>query len=1016
MHLISAMQANSFVGFFMGLFAADAAAPANADQQSAFMQFLSIVIVLFLCFGLPYLVGIGIARALKLRDLSSKIGWILCALAIALSPFLYQMYNGKSPWSALKLGIDLAGGSNLVYALDRSQKGDEKIDNELMGRMVGAIARRINPDGTKDVVVRQVGSDRIEVIIPGADKQTVDDFKNKITNLGSLEFAILATPRKHKPIIDKALALGPKQRNVFGGGKLVAKWRPIMPIMVDGKETPNTDFDNDPNVITRQNADKPAGFMELLVMVDTDPDKQVTGRYLSKAYSEYDENGSPAVGFLFNRQGAARFRRLTREHKPLEDGFEYRLGILLDEQVKSAPSINQEIGARGIIKGNFTAREVNDLVAVLNAGALPVPLEKSPIQEYTIGALLGESTVQQGKYAITIASLAVVIFMLLYYGRFAGTIADVGLLLNIVFVLGFMAFIKASFTLPGLAGLVLTIGMAVDANVLIFERIREEMTRGSSLRMSIHNGFSRALTTIVDANVTTLITAVILFYIGTDQVKGFAVMLFIGITMSMFTSLYIGRLFFDILERKRWMKELKMRSIVGATSWNFIGKQGIAAVASLVLIVAGMVAFFGRGEDNYDIDFSGGTMISFSFTSPHEFEEVNEKLKKTFADKYKTGISLESLGIDKGLQYRLRTTASNAEDVTEQDIENAINETFPDQLIKITMSYGPIETMPATKAAAVEPEKPAEGEEATNPEATADEPERHVVDLNFSGATSFDTVKRKLGDELAKVKEGEGEKYTDTDSLFEFQGLAGPGMKAEDNEIKTYTEMKLIANDALSVDDLKTSLAAMQTEMANNPIFTGVQRFEGQVASEAKWNALYAMVASLAAIIAYIWLRFQRITFGFAAVAALVHDVLCVVGLVALASYVGGTTVGEMLQLVDFKINLPMIAAFLTIVGYSLNDTIVVFDRIREVRGKNPSLDTAMVNTSLNQTLSRTLLTSLTTLIVVIILYFLGGEGIHGFAFCLVAGVFVGTYSSIYVASPVLLFLMNWSKKREATT
>jgi len=202
--------------------------------------------------------------------------------------------------------------------------------------------------------------------------------------------------------------------------------------------------------------------------------------------------------------------------------------------------------------------------------------------------------------------------------------------------------------------------------------------------------------------------------------------------------------------------------------------------------------------------------------------------------------------------------------------------------------------------------------------------------------------------------------------------------------------------------------------MAAKPTFTGVQRFEGQVAAEAKWNALYAMFASLAAIIAYIWVRFQRITFGFAAVAALVHDVLCVVGLVALASYVAGTPAGAPLGLVDFKINLPMIAAFLTIVGYSLNDTIVVFDRIREVRGKNPQLDRKMINTSLNQTLSRTLLTSLTTLLVVLTLYIFGGEGIHGFAYCLVVGIFVGTYSSIFVASPVLLWLMNFAQRRDS--
>ncbi len=1010
MHFLLAAESNSFVEF---LKYALRDAPI---YETSFGMFVKVVAVLFLCFGVPYLLGKGIARALKLRDLAGKIGWILCAVAIASTPFLYQMYHGNSPWSAIRLGIDLAGGSNLVYQLDTSQKGEETVNNVLMARMVGAITRRINPDGTKDVVVRQVGADRIEVIIPGADNQTVEDFKRKITNLGSLEFSILASRNKNPDIVEAAL--NSPSDSVFVGRKLKGKWRSIMPLKVDEEEVPNPEFDNDPDLVTRQDPNKPEGFKQLLLVVDPEPNNQVTGQFLRRAYPEIDQDtGSPAVGFLFNSQGARRFSRLTRAHQPDKDGFKYRLAILLDDMVKSAPSIETEIGAMGIIRGSFTQREVNDLVDTLNAGALPVPLDKVPIQEYTIGALLGETTVQQGKFAIVLASLVVVAFMLLYYGRYAGVIADFGLIVNIVLVLGVMSFIKASFTLPGLAGLVLTIGMAVDANVLIFERIREELRRGSSLRMSIHNGFARAWTTIVDANVTTLITAVILFYIGTDAVKGFAVTLFIGIVMSMFTSLYVGRLFFDILERKRWMKELKMHSLVGATNLNFLGKRGIAAVASLILIVVGLFAFVSRGDENYDIDFRGGTMISFTFQSPHEFEEVNQALKKSFAEKFDSGITLESLGAEKGIEYRLRTTATNADDVREEDVERAISETFPDQLTKITVTYGDVKTVPADTLASVDETTTTEetGKDDAEKPAAGDEDVRHLVELEFSGETSFDTVRRLLGDELGSLEEGDVPKYPDTDSLFEFRGLAGSGITAKPTEIKKFTKMELIANGALGLEDLHNSLKSMQTKLADNPIFTGVQRFEGQVASEAKLNALYAMLASLAAIIAYIWLRFQRITFGFAAVAALVHDVLCVVGLVALASYLGSSAAGQMLLLVDFKINLPMIAAFLTIVGYSLNDTIVVFDRIREVRGKNPNLDSAMVNTSLNQTLSRTLLTSLTTLIVVAILYVFGGEGIHGFAFCLVVGIVVGTYSSIFVASPVLLFLMNIAQKRQAT-
>ncbi len=997
-----------------------AADSTSADPgDSAFMQLMKIVLVLFLCFGVPVILGQLIARGLKLRDLAGKIGWILCALTLACSPFIYQMYLGNSPWDALKLGIDLAGGSNLVYALDReaAKKSDAPINRDLMSKMVGAIIKRINPDGTKVVVVRQVGADRVEVIIPGADKQTVDDYKYKMTKLGSLEFAIVATPRKHQTIIDKALS-SPSAIVRNRKGEVEARWHPIKPLP-DGQ--PDLSFSNDPNVVTRQIEGEPKGVEELLIVVDTDESKHVTGQYLRSASPELDENGSPAVGFLFNSDGARLFRRLTRTYSPLEDGFRYQLAILLDDMVQSAPAVNQEIGARGIIQGNFTQDEVQNLVNVLNAGALPVPLEKAPIQEYTIGALLGEATIQQGKMALLLAMGAVVLFMLLFYGRYAGVIADVSLMINMVLIVGTMAFIKASFTLPGLAGLVLTIGMAVDANVLIFERIREELARGSSLRMAIHNGFSRAFTTIVDANVTTLITAVILYFIGTDQVKGFAVTLFIGIVMSMFSALYVGRLFFDIMERKRWMTDLKMRQLVGATHWNFLNKKVIAAAASLILIVVGMAAFITRGEDNYDIDFSGGTMVSFRFKEKHGYQETTDKLRETFNRKFNSGIALESLpgvdGADEGYAYKLRTTATNLPDVGEEVVEEAINETFPNQLTRRTMEFGEIKTLTEANGNDGDQETTEAGGDQDSTEKDNTGPSAHAVVLSFSGddasfdGVTFDTITRELS---AQIVDEQGQpKFTDEASLFEYNEVEGYEPQGGENEVKKFEKIELIADSAISPAELESALKKMQAEMAENPAFTGVQRFEGRVAAEAKLDALYAIVASLVAIIAYIWIRFQRITFGFAAVAALVHDVLCVVGLVALASYLNGVAPG-LLGFEDFKINLPMIAALLTIVGYSLNDTIVVFDRIREVRGKNPSLDAGMINTSLNQTLSRTLLTSLTTLIVVIILYLFGGEGIHGFAFCLVVGVIVGTYSSIYVASPVLLFLMNWANKREA--
>ncbi|RMG38760.1 MAG: protein translocase subunit SecF, partial [Planctomycetota bacterium] len=277
----------------------------------------------------------------------------------------------------------------------------------------------------------------------------------------------------------------------------------------------------------------------------------------------------------------------------------------------------------------------------------------------------------------------------------------------------------------------------------------------------------------------------------------------------------------------------------------------------------------------------------------------------------------------------------------------------------------------------------------------------HRVTLRFSDEMSPAVVADMIAQAITRVDPS----YTDPQGLIKLIGTRGSGLKAGTYEVQKFSEMELLASPALDPNVLQKALQQWQQEMAETPTFEEVNNFDSAVGVEMQETALIAILVSLIAIVAYIWFRFQQITFGLAAVIALVHDVLATLGMLALASYLADTPIGKLLLLYDFKINLPIIAALLTIIGYSLNDTIVVFDRIREVRGKNPALTEEMINTSLNQTLSRTLLTSLTTLLVVVVLYVIGGEGIHGFAFSLVVGVIVGTYSSIYIASPSLLWL-----------
>lgn len=981
--------------FAAGTVLAQTEAPAGEAGLSGFLLFLIIVAV----FVLPFLAGAGLARLLKLKDMGFRMGVVLLAIFLGVTPFAYRIATGDPQLSAFErakeaipLGIDLAGGTNLVYEVDtEAAESAGKDVSASMDRMVGAIARRINPSGTEEVTVRRVGSDRLEVIIPGADRQVVEEKKRMITRLGSLEFEILANERDHRQLISQARKLPDNEKEVIVGTEPVAMWREI----VDPEH-----FTLHGEIATRT-VTEPDGteIQEVLVLV-TPERHRVTGKYLTRASETMDQNGTPAVSFNFNTQGAYLFQTLTSQNRPLEDGFQRRLAILLDGKVQSAPNIRETISSQGQISGDFTRQEIEELINVLNAGALEIPIKKSPVSENTISPLLGADVQEKGFTAILWAAVVVVVFMAAYY-LWAGLIADFCLLVNFIMILGTMALIQATFTLPGLAGLVLTIGMAVDANVLIYERMREELDRGASLRMAIHNGFARAFSAIVDSNLTTLIAAVVLYVIGTDQVRGFAVTLFIGIVTSMFTAVYAGRVVFDVLERKRWLRDIKMMRFVGNPRIDFLKRTKLAFAASLLVIVVGLGAVVARGKENLDIDFRGGTMVTFEFVEPQEIGSVRDALEEEFG----TGITLERLTLAgeeqsaaAGKQYRLRTTNQNVQEVS-QTVALALNDAGY-ELRRVTADIGEIQ--------------PIEAEEDSTQQSTF--VGGHQVEVALSGPVTEATISDYLANELRQISP---EQYETPAALYQVTGLEGPGVEAASGDVREYTVVRVEARPSLPLGDFEKALGQMQQTMATTPIFNEVNSFDSAVAVEMQRDAILALFFSMLAIIAYIWFRFERVTFGLAAVAALVHDVLVVLGSVAIASYLSDTAIGQMLAFSDFKINLPMVAAFMTLIGYSLNDTIVIFDRIREVRGKNPALTKDMVNISINQTLSRTLLTAFTTWVVVAILYAFGGEGIHGFAFCLTVGAVVGAYSTVYLASPVLIWLMNRSgngTERSAST
>jgi SecD/SecF fusion protein len=892
------------------------------------------------------------------------------------------------------------------------------------------------------------------------------------------------------------------------------------------------------------------GQRQALMIVETEPSLRVDGSHLRAVSAGFDNVASPCVNFRMTMQGATLFGALTGSNLPDKQSGLYRLlGVVMDDELISAPRIMSRITDDGQITGNFTQKEVDFLVDVLRAGRLPAVLQDEPISENTISPLLGMDTIRKGAFAIGFSLVAVLVFILFYY-HFSGVIACLALITNLLLILALMILISAAFTLPGLAGLVLTVGMSVDANVLIFERIREELNRGAALRMAIRNGFGRATTTIVDANLTTLITALVLYGIGTDQIRGFAVTLILGILVSMYTAIFCSRVVFDIAERRKWITRLSMLHILGATNIDFIGKRKIAGALSVVLIGIGLVAAGMRGERIFDIDFLGGTSVQPVFKAPQDIEWVRGQASDLADDVSVTQVDTE--GYEKGRIYKIDTSLGKVEDL-EQRIAQIFQQDGESLLETREMSFvTPVELSPSGAETSLDsdaatdptsyvprPARPVawngttepppvdrpvllamadqaelglenevvnaaveESETAADLASDAPAPEEQAGDDSGPSDAGAD-VTSEVADETTEPSPDEAAEQEssveatpdstatdeqageDTPSDASDEGPAGeespaprgeppaetPAAEAEtpaaaddasvlpattqdevpetlsyrsETEITFKEKMSAsalrdriesvaqqlelttpeVAIEAISTDgddgskyrvrfsstlaDTAAICEKMRADVQGTPVVLSASTIGGAVADKTTNLAIAALGTSLLGIVAYIWIRFQRVVYGLAAVVALVHDVAFTIGAVGLSFWL--SHVFGFLLIDEFKISLPVVAALLTIIGYSLNDTIVVFDRIREVKGKSPQLTEEIVNTSINQTLSRTLLTSTTTLLVVGILYAFGGQGIHGFAFALLVGVLVGTYSSIFVASPALLWMsQKWA-------
>ncbi|MBI4227987.1 MAG: protein translocase subunit SecD [Candidatus Omnitrophica bacterium] len=720
--------------------------------------------------------------------------WLLTVVAV-IGLSAYYAFPLKD---RINLGLDLQGGMHLVLKVDTSKLAAEA-RTDATERALEVIRNRIDEFGVKEPAIHRQGEGEIVVQLPGVtDRQRALEI---IGRTAHLEFRLVADD----PELLKQATAG----QVPAGYELLTE-------------------DSAPLVVEREAA--------------------LTGDALTTAAVRFDEShfNQPIVGLTFNADGAKKFAALTTQH------VGRRLAIVLDGKLQSAPRINEPIpSGEAVISGSFTPDQATDLALVLRVGALPAPVEIE--EERTIGPLLGQDSIRKGVRAAIVGIVLVLGFMAVYY-LVAGLVADVALALNLLIILGGLGLFNATLTLPGIAGIILTLGMAVDANVLINERIREELKLGRTLRQAVTNGYTRAFTAIFDSNVTTLIAAFLLFQFGTGPIRGFAVTLTIGLIASLFTAIVVTRVIFELLLRagclpagQAGLTRLPMLHLIRETSIDFARWRTPCLTVSAIVTVAGLGYFLAQGRAAYGIDFTGGQLQQYAFAQPVDVEAVRGVLKTAGVG----DASIQQYGESRNILIR---TAGD----TAAQAQRQLTAAWPDN--------------PAT---------------------------------------------------LQRVEQ------------------VGPS-----------------------------------------------------VGRDLRQRAWASIAWSIVGISLYVGVRFRRWSYGVAGVVALLHDVLITVGALALTHR---------------PLSLELIAALLTIAGYSINDTIVIYDRIRELlRTVRKTTLTAVINLAVNQMLGRTLLTSGVTLLTVIALYGWGGDVLNDFAFALLVGFVSGVYSTVYIASPMLI---AWARR-----
>src|SRR5947207_1638467 len=726
----------------------------------------------------------------------------LLAMALMLVLVVSSIVTIWPPQKKIALGLDIQGGTSFLI---RMMKGEKEVTKGMQEQAVEVIRKRVDYFGGGEPIISPVGNDRILVQIPGLDTAKIQEARDQLSRVAKLEFRLVYPDNGDKLTrIDKGEDVIPPEYRI---------------------ET----------YTMRAEGNEKARVERLLVKKKAD----LSGEHVSRSHAYFGQEGW-TVQLKFDSEGAKRFGEITEKFKG------YRFAIVLDGIIQSAPVIRDAIyGGDAVITGRFTEQEARGLASVLeNPLQTPVSIEQARSVSPTLELDSIRASIMAG-----LMGLAITLVCVLLYYRLPGLVANLALIVNLVLLVGALTMFRFVLTLPGIAGIILTIGLSVDANVLIYERLREEMALGKSLKVAMETAYQKAFSSIFDANVTTLITALILFWQAAGPVRGFAISLTFGILASLFTALIVGRNALGWLVDTGRVKKISMLHLISSQNINFLGKGFLACMCSLALILAGATSFYIKGEKNFGVDFRGGDLLTLSSPAKIDIGQVRDSLKPLgFAD-----ASIQESS-QSGKNYITIRTPLNTSD----KVEKQVAQSMPQASFKVERA---------------------------------------------------ERVGALVGGELAK-------------------------------------------------------------------------------------SSLIALALGIVGVLIFVTFRFE-LSFAVGAIVALFHDVIITVGV---------------FSLLGRELTLTMVGAVLTIAGYSINDTIVVYDRIREglASGRRGSIEEIM-NSSINQTLSRTILTSTVTLIPILCLFLLGGAVLRDFSLAIIVGVVVGTYSSIFIASPIVLW---WSRAR----